>query len=152
MRTQDATSGAARGEYVDLQQYDQKLRPSPLVPRKKLKKEAAMNQAFIRGFFDELEKQGSLGSLLSAGTKILGKVAPQGGKLRQAGSWLGGQVKKDPMGTAMNAMQAYGMAKGVAANRAQGSAQHRAALSGQAPVTAKKKTGLMAGLGFKGAV
>jgi hypothetical protein len=161
MRSQSATSGVnARGTYSDLTQYDQKLKPSPLVPRKqmkeKLRKEADMNEAFMRGFFDELEKQGGVGALLgrglAAGKGLVGRVAPQGGRLQRAGSWMKGQIAKDPTGSAMNAMQAYGIAKGVGGGVLNRRRQHKAALGGAAPVTAKKKTGLMRGLGFGGAV
>jgi len=148
MRTQDATSGAgARGEYADLQQYDQKLKPSPKVPRKSLKKEGSMNEAFIRGFFDELEKRGALGSLVSAGAKAVSKPGLLKG-LGQKAIGQGKEMLKDPY-TQMQLGQA---AIGKIQDWRQGRQQNRAAQSGQLGVEAKKKTGLMGGLGLGGAV
>jgi hypothetical protein len=159
MRTQSATSGVnARGSFTDLQEYDQKLKPSPLVPRKKLKKEGFMNEAFMRGFFDELEKNGFVGKLVGAASRALKGAGGVRGLAQKGTKWFKGA---DPF-TQMQVVQGgLSAAKGAAGAGVRGvkrlvgadprSVQTRAARAGQAPVTAKRPTGLMGGLGFSGA-
>lgn len=151
MRTQGATSGVnARGSYVDLQEYDQKLKPSPLVPRKRLKKEGFMNEAFIRGFFDELEKKGAVGALLARGAAALkgaGGLKGLGGKALTHGKTM----LKDPYAQMQIGQSVLGGLQARRQAKQQARAQQARARSGQAPVQAKKPTGLMGGLGFGGA-
>lgn len=150
MRTQSETTGVnARGSFVDLQEYDQKLKPSPLVPRKKLKKEGFVNEAFIRGFFDELEKKGAVGALLArsaAALKGAGGLKGLGGKALGHGKTM----LKDPFTQMQIGQSVLG---GIQAKRQasqQAKAQQTAARSGMAPAAAKKPTGLLGGLGFGG--
>lgn len=150
-RTQDATSGVnARGSFVDLQEYDQKLKPSPLVPRKRVKKEGFMKEAFIRGFFDELEKKGVAVPLLARGAAAL-KGA--GGLKGLAGKAVtrGKGMLKDPYVQMQLGQSVVGGIQDRRQAKQQAAAQQTAARSGQAPVRAKKPTGLMGGLGFSGA-
>jgi len=152
MRTQSETSGVgARGTYADLQQYDQKLKPSPLVPRKQLKKESSMNEAFVRGFLDELEKKGQLGGLISKGVAALKGAGGLKGLGRKALSYGKTQLK-DPSTQFLVGQQIMGGIQNRRQNRSEARQQQQAALSGRAPVTAKKPVGLMGGLGFGGAV
>lgn len=127
MRTQSSTSGvAARGTYKDLQQYDQKLKPSPFVPRKSLKKGPIMKEAFVRGFFDELEKNAALGGLARGAASLVTKAKP-------AAKWLGTKAKENPF-------IAYEVGKG-----ALGGIKNRISGAPGQP----KKVGLMGGLGLK---
>lgn len=151
MKSQSATTGVnARGSYADLTQYDVKLQPSPLVPRKKLKKEANMNEAFMRGFLDELEKKGGLGSLV---TKGVSAIKGAGGVKGIAGKAVGhvGESLKDPFVQMQVGQGVLGGIQNWRQNRAQARQQNLAAQQGLAGSGAKKRTGLMGGLGLQGA-
>jgi hypothetical protein len=161
MRSQSATTGVnARGTYEDLQEYDQKLKPSPLVPRKKLmKKESAMNEAFMRGFFDELEKSGAIGALLGRGAAALKGAGGVKGLAGKGAKWFKGADPFTQMQVAQGGMEAVKGVGGAAvrgvkrlAGGGPGAAQDRAARQGQLGVAAKKPTGLGGGLGMSGAV
>jgi len=164
MRAQSNATGVnSRGNYVDLQQYDQKLKPSPLVPRKQMKKESAMNQAFIRGFLDELEKRGFVGKLIGAGSKALKAQGGVRGLAGKGAKWFKGADPFTQMQVAQTGMEAVKGIGGAAVGGAkrllgrspaqmQAKAQDRAARMGLVGAQAKRPTGLMGGLGMGGAV
>jgi len=142
MRSQSATSGVnARGTPVDLQ-YDEKLKPSPLVPRTQLKKESAMNEAFIRGFLSELEKDAALGALAVRGAAALRGMGGAKG-LAQKGLAHGKEMLKDPL----TQVQIGQSVLGGLQNRRQASQQQISAQQGQLGASAKKPTGFIGALG-----
>ncbi len=109
-----------------------------------------MNEAFIRGFFNELEKKGAVGSLIARGaTALKGAGGVKG--LGQKAVAQGKTMLKDPYVQMQVGQSALGGIQNWRQNRAQAKAQQSAARSGAAPVSAKKPTGLMGGLGFGGA-
>ena len=94
----------AHGEYVDLQQYDEKLKPSggpPLVKRKD-RRRGMGKKAFMHGFIDELAKLGFV-------EKIKGAIKDPKAAISGIGNW----AAKNPI----EAFQGVQMGQQFLANR-----------------------------------
>lgn len=105
-----------------------------------------MNEAFIRGFLSELEKDAALGALAARGAGALRGAGGLKG-LAQKGLAHGKEMLKDPYTQMQVGQSVVGGIQDWRQNRAQAAQQQQAAQQGQLGVSAKKPTGFIGALG-----